>query len=104
MPACDSSSSSRCVAAPLLESVPDATTPPAASMRRRLSCKIGVCVCQYNRQPRRNSGALFFTMKRVRGHSLSRVLATAWDRGEVSYVLAGSLPPAAAETAARSLK
>ena len=27
-----------------------------------------------------------------------------WDRGGVSYVLAGSLPSAAAEAAARSLK
>ncbi|HUQ04227.1 MAG TPA: serine/threonine-protein kinase [Kofleriaceae bacterium] len=35
-----------------------------------------------------DTGGMFFTMKRVRGHSLARVLATAWDRGEVgSYSL-----------------
>lgn len=40
------------------------------------------------------------------GHELATQLGTviAWDRGGVSYVLAGSLPSAAAEAAARSLK
>jgi hypothetical protein len=40
------------------------------------------------------------------GHELATQLGTAltWDRSGVSYVLAGSLPPAAAEAAARSLK
>lgn len=40
------------------------------------------------------------------GHELATQLGTVvtWDAGGVSYVLAGSLPPAAAEAAARSLK
>ena len=46
------------------------------------------------------------TLDGATGHELATQLGTlvAWDRGEVSYVLAGSLPPAAAEAAARSLK
>ena len=41
----------------------------------------------------------------VTGHELATQLGTVitWQRGEVGYVLAGSLPPAAAEAAARSL-
>ena len=42
MPAAMSSSSSRCVAGPLLWSVPHATTPPAAWILRMFSCAIGV--------------------------------------------------------------
>jgi hypothetical protein len=40
------------------------------------------------------------------GHELATQLGTVltWDRAGVSYVLAGSLPSAAAEAAARSLK
>jgi len=40
------------------------------------------------------------------GHELATQLGTAiqWQRGGVSFVLAGSLPPAAAEAAARALK
>ena len=40
------------------------------------------------------------------GHELATQIGTvlAWDRGGVSYVLAGSVPSAAAEAAARSLK
>ena len=40
------------------------------------------------------------------GHELATQLGTvlSWDRGGVSYVLAGSVPTAAAEAAARSLK
>jgi hypothetical protein len=40
------------------------------------------------------------------GHELATQLGTIvqWQRGGVAYVLAGSLPPAAAETAARELK
>jgi hypothetical protein len=40
------------------------------------------------------------------GHELETQLGTvlAWDRDGVSYVLAGSVPTAAAEAAARSLK
>jgi hypothetical protein len=40
------------------------------------------------------------------GHELATQLGTViqWRRNGVSYVLAGSLPPAAAETAARDLK
>jgi outer membrane lipoprotein-sorting protein len=40
------------------------------------------------------------------GHELATQLGTViqWQRNGVSYVLAGSLPPAAAETAARDLK
>lgn len=40
------------------------------------------------------------------GHELATQLGTvlAWDRGGVSYVLAGSVPTAAAEAAARTLK
>ena len=40
------------------------------------------------------------------GHELATQLGTVlgWDRGGVSYVLAGSVPSAAAEAAARSLK
>ena len=39
-------------------------------------------------------------------HELATPLGTViqWRRNGVSYVLAGSLPPAAAETAARDLK
>jgi outer membrane lipoprotein-sorting protein len=42
----------------------------------------------------------------VTGHELATQLGTviAWDRGGVAFVLAGSLPSAAAETAARDLK
>jgi len=42
----------------------------------------------------------------VTGHELATQLGTIlqWERGGVSYVLAGSLPPAAAEAAARNLK
>jgi hypothetical protein len=42
----------------------------------------------------------------VTAHELATQLGTAltWKRGEVSYVLAGSVPPAAAEAAARDLK
>lgn len=42
----------------------------------------------------------------VSAHELSTQLGTAleWDRGSVSYVLAGSLPAAAAEAAARELR
>jgi outer membrane lipoprotein-sorting protein len=41
----------------------------------------------------------------VTAHELATQLGTAltWKRGEVSYVLAGSVPPAAAEAAARAL-
>ncbi len=46
------------------------------------------------------------TIDGATGHELATQLGTvlAWDRTGVSYVLAGSLPPAAAEAAARSLK
>ena len=46
------------------------------------------------------------TIDGATGHELATQLGTAltWDRSGVSYVLAGSLPPAAAEAAARSLK
>jgi outer membrane lipoprotein-sorting protein len=46
------------------------------------------------------------TVDGATGHELATQLGTVltWDRGGVSYVLAGSLPPAAAEAAARSLK
>jgi hypothetical protein len=46
------------------------------------------------------------TIDGVTGHELATQLGTVltWDRSGVSYVLAGSLPPAAAEAAARSLK
>ena len=42
----------------------------------------------------------------VTGHELATQLGTIlqWERAGVSYVLAGSLPPAAAEAAARNLK
>ena len=42
----------------------------------------------------------------VTAHELATQLGTAltWKRGDVSYVLAGSVPPAAAETAARALE
>jgi hypothetical protein len=42
----------------------------------------------------------------ITAHELATQLGTAleWKRGGVAYVLAGSLPPAAAETAARDLK
>jgi outer membrane lipoprotein-sorting protein len=42
----------------------------------------------------------------VTAHELATQLGTAltWKRGDVSYVLAGSVPPAAAEAAARNLK
>jgi hypothetical protein len=42
----------------------------------------------------------------VTAHELATQLGTAltWKRGGVSYVLAGSVPPAAAEAAARDLK
>ena len=42
----------------------------------------------------------------VTAHELATQLGTAltWKRGDVSYVLAGSVPPAAAEAAARDLK
>jgi hypothetical protein len=42
----------------------------------------------------------------VSGHELATQLGTVitWQRGGVSYVLAGSLPPAAAESAARGLR
>ena len=41
----------------------------------------------------------------VTAHELATQLGTAltWKRGEVAYVLAGSVPPAAAEAAARAL-
>ena len=40
------------------------------------------------------------------GHELATQLGTAieWQRNGVSFVLAGSLPPAAAESAARALR
>jgi hypothetical protein len=46
------------------------------------------------------------TIDGATGHELATQLGTVltWDRSGVSYVLAGSLPPAAAEAAARSLK
>jgi hypothetical protein len=46
------------------------------------------------------------TIDGVTGHELATQLGTVltWDRSSVSYVLAGSLPSAAAEAAARSLK
>jgi outer membrane lipoprotein-sorting protein len=46
------------------------------------------------------------TIDGVTGHELATQLGTVltWDRNGVSYVLAGSLPSAAAEAAARSLK
>ena len=46
------------------------------------------------------------TIDGATGHELSTQLGTVltWDRAGVSYVLAGSLPSAAAEAAARSLK
>jgi hypothetical protein len=46
------------------------------------------------------------TIDGATGHELATQLGTVltWDRADVSYVLAGSLPPAAAEAAARSLK
>jgi hypothetical protein len=46
------------------------------------------------------------TIDGATGHELATQLGTvlAWDRAGVSYVLAGSLPSAAAEAAARSLK
>ena len=46
------------------------------------------------------------TIDGTTGHELATQLGTVltWDRTGVSYVLAGSLPPAAAEAAARSLK
>jgi hypothetical protein len=42
----------------------------------------------------------------VTAHELATQLGTVveWEHTGVSYVLAGSLPPAAAEAAARSLK
>jgi hypothetical protein len=42
----------------------------------------------------------------VTAHELDTQLGTAleWSNGGVSYVLAGSVPPAAAEAAARALK
>lgn len=42
----------------------------------------------------------------ITAHELATQLGTAlaWDAGGVSYVLAGSIPPAAAESAARALK
>jgi outer membrane lipoprotein-sorting protein len=42
----------------------------------------------------------------VTGHELATELGTGlqWERGGVAYVLAGSLPPSAAEAAARSLR
>jgi hypothetical protein len=42
----------------------------------------------------------------VEGHELATPLATilTWDRGGVSYVLAGSVKPSVAESAARSLR
>jgi hypothetical protein len=42
----------------------------------------------------------------VEGHELATPLATilTWDRGGVSYVLAGSVRPSVAESAARSLR
>ena len=42
----------------------------------------------------------------ITAHELATQLGTAieWQRDGVAYVLAGSLPPAAAEAAARSLK
>jgi hypothetical protein len=42
----------------------------------------------------------------VTAHELSTQLGTilSWDQGGVSYVLAGSVPAAAAESAARALK
>jgi outer membrane lipoprotein-sorting protein len=42
----------------------------------------------------------------ITAHELATQLGTAltWENGEVSYVLAGSVPPAAAEAAARALK
>ena len=46
------------------------------------------------------------TLDGVNAHELATQLGTVltWDRSGVSYVLAGSLPSAAAEAAARSLK
>jgi len=46
------------------------------------------------------------TLDGVTAHELATQLGTVltWDRAGVSYVLAGSLPPAAAEAAARSLR
>jgi hypothetical protein len=42
----------------------------------------------------------------VTGHELATQLGTAltWKRNGVSFVLAGSVPPAAAEAAARALR
>jgi hypothetical protein len=42
----------------------------------------------------------------VTAHELATQLGTVitWDRGGTTFVLAGSLPPAAAETAARALR
>ncbi|MDX6477915.1 MAG: hypothetical protein QOG29_502 [Gaiellaceae bacterium] len=52
------------------------------------------------------SGLPTVSLDGVTGHELATQLGTIleWERGGVSYVLAGSLPPAAAEAAARNLK
>jgi len=56
-----------------------------------------------------NSGAMGslpqVSLNGVTAHELATQLGTAltWKRGEVTYVLAGSVPPAAAEAAARAL-
>jgi hypothetical protein len=52
------------------------------------------------------SGLPTVSLDGLTGHELATQLGTAieWTRGGVSFVLAGSLPPAAAESAARALK
>ena len=52
------------------------------------------------------SGLPTVSLDGLTGHELATQLATAleWQRGGVAFVLAGSLPPAAAESAARALR
>jgi hypothetical protein len=68
-----------------------------------------IVVVERQAQPGGNSGVMGslpeVSLNGVTAHELATQLGTAltWKQGEVSYVLAGSVPSAAAEAAARAL-